>query len=101
MHDATSTHTSLVAHARKSWSPAVAPCLAWASQFPAHGRPQGPQPSPTPLPPLRETRRLTIFSFLFHLRLMPIIADLSARAERTTKSSQTYQYSKLFWMTCR
>src|SRR5437588_12932667 len=40
--------------------------------FPAPGRPQGPQPYPTPLPPLRETRRLTIFSFLFHLRLMRI-----------------------------
>src|SRR5947209_8103129 len=67
MHDATSTHTSLVAHARKSWSPAVAPCLAWTSQFPTHGRPQGPQPRPTPLPPLRETRPLAVFSFGFSL----------------------------------
>jgi hypothetical protein len=41
-------------------------------KFPTRGRPQGPQPLPTPLPPLRETRRLTIFSFLFHLSLMPI-----------------------------
>src|SRR5437868_13117075 len=67
MHDATSTHTSLVAHARKSWSPAVAPCLAWTSQFPTHGRPQGPQPRPTPLPPLRETRPLAVFPFGFSL----------------------------------
>src|SRR5437764_13912297 len=35
--------------------------------FPTHGRPQGPHPYPTPLPPLRETRRLTIFSFLLLL----------------------------------
>ena len=46
--------------------------------FPTHGRPQGPHPYPTPLPPLRETRRLTIFSFLLLLRLMRIRADKSA-----------------------
>src|SRR6266568_9443295 len=44
------------------WSPAVAPCLAWTSRspltgLPTHGRPQEPQPYPTPLPPLRETHR--------------------------------------------
>src|SRR6266567_8060652 len=44
------------------------PCLAWAWQrHPLHGRPQGPQPRPTPLPPLRETRHLAILSFCFPL----------------------------------
>ena len=50
MHYATSTHTSLVAHARRSWSPAVAPCLAWTSQSPRQGSPpmgghKGPIPT--------------------------------------------------------
>src|SRR6266699_1597417 len=89
----TSTHylsprqgPSLVAHVRKSWSPVVA--LAWPGHgngylspllplpannrqgFPSTGghtcppdRIQGPQPRPTPLPPLRETRHLAILSF--------------------------------------
>src|SRR5437016_9346941 len=52
--------------------------------FPTHGRPQGPHPYPTPLPPLRETHRLTIFSFLLLLRLMRITADVSARGNPTT-----------------
>ena len=55
--------------------------------FPTHGRPQGPHPYPTPLPPLRETRRLTIFSFLLLLRLMRIEAKCLAVAPIVTLSA--------------
>jgi DNA-binding beta-propeller fold protein YncE len=47
------------------------------TEFPTHGRPQGPQPFPTPLTPQRETCRLTIFSFLLLLSLIRIRADKS------------------------
>ena len=75
MHYATSTHylsprqgPSLVAHARKSWSPVVA--LVWPGHgngIPSTGGHKGPNPAPTPLPPLRETRHLAILSFCIPL----------------------------------
>ena len=57
------------------WSPAVA--LAWPGHgngIPSTGGHKGPNPIPvpqtgfpTPLPPLRETRSLAVFSFCFSL----------------------------------
>ena len=72
--------------ARRSLLPGldIAAATCPPDRFPTHGRPQGPQPYPTPLPPLRETRHLTIFSFLLLLRLMRITADVSARGNPTT-----------------
>jgi len=53
--------------------------IAAVTCSPPTGGHKGPLPTSAPLPPLRETRRLTIFSFLLLLRLIHITADVSAR----------------------